>query len=111
MIENPEFTEARELIEQSERVLTSGYEDLLRKVQLMGQTSFRDSLRLDGELWNQCMSEWGQGPGYRDRVAERNSAWFGAGPRRQLERELQALIEREWSDVLERLTSLFDAAP
>jgi hypothetical protein len=111
MAQNPEYTEAQNLIDQAERVLITSYEDLLRKVQLMGQTSFREALRLDSELWNQCMNEWGRGAGYRDRVAEHNSTWFTQEPRLEMERELRTLIEREWGDALGKLTSLFEPAP
>jgi hypothetical protein len=111
MVQNPDYTEARNLIDQAERVLITSYEDLLRKVQLMGQTTFREALRLDGELWNQCMNEWGRGAGYRDRVAEHNSTWFTQEPRLEMERELRTLMEREWSDALGKLTSLFEPAP
>jgi len=108
MTGNPEYTEAQDLINQAERVLVSAYEELLRKVQLMGQTSFRDELKVDATFWLQCENEWGQGPGYRDRVTSHNSDWFDAEPRQELEAELQALIQREWKDALANLTSLFE---
>jgi transcriptional regulator with XRE-family HTH domain len=109
MAANPEYQEAQDLINQAERVLLVGYEDLLRKVQLMGQTSFREQLKIDSALWVQCEEEWGQGSGYRDRVAGHNRAWFDAEPRRELEKELWSLLEREWKEALAKLSSLFDA--
>ncbi len=105
---NPEYTEAQDLINQAERVLLAAYEELLRKVQLMGQTSFREELKVDSNFWLQCESEWGRGPGYRDRVTAHNSDWFNAVPRQQLENELHALIDREWKEALANLTSLFE---
>jgi transcriptional regulator with XRE-family HTH domain len=108
MIANPEYVEVQDLIAQAERVLILSYDDMLRKVQLMGQTSFRDELKVDGAFWNQCESEWGRGPGYRDRVTGRNSDWFKAEPRQTLENELRSLIEREWQAALANLTSLFE---
>lgn len=105
---NPEYTEAQDLINQAERTLLAAYEELLKKVHIMGHTSFRDELKLDAAFWIQCENEWGQGPGYRDRVKERNTDWFNAEPRQQLESELRSLIEREWKDALVKLTSLFD---
>lgn len=108
MVNNPEYQEANDLINQAERVLLGAYEDLLRKVQLMGQTSFRDALKLDSALWKECENEWGRGPGYRDRVTTHNSTWFSSEPRQELEKELFSLIQREWKTALERLTELFD---
>ncbi|MES9927683.1 MAG: helix-turn-helix transcriptional regulator [Candidatus Thiodiazotropha sp. 6PDIVS] len=108
MIGNPEYLEAQDLINQSERILLAAYDDLLRKVQIMGQTSFRDALKLDAELWTNCEDEWGQGPGYRDRVTAHNVKWFEADSQRELEKELQALIQRGWKMALNKLTTLFD---
>jgi len=108
MAANPDYVEAGEVIAQAERVLLAAYEELLRKVQLMGQTSFRDELKADAALWQRCESEWTKGKGYRDRVAAHNAAWFSADRRKALEVELQSLIEREWKSALEALTSLFE---
>lgn len=108
MVGNPEFVDAIDLINQAERVLIAAYEDMLRKVQLMGQTSFRDELKFDASFWAKCENEWGQGSGYRDRVTEHHTDWFMAEQRQQLEDELQQLMQREWGDVLNKLSALFD---
>lgn len=108
MAGNPEYMEAQDLINQAERVLLAAYEELLRKVQLMGQTSFRDELKLDNAFWLKCDNEWGQGAGYRDRVAGHSISWLKSEPRQELEQEILSLIEREWKDALDKLTSLFD---
>lgn len=107
MAANPEYVEAREVLAQAERVLQASFEELLRKVQIMGQTSFRDELRADTDLWRKCEGEWGQGPGYRDRVTSHNTDWFNDERRQTLEHELQALIDREWQSALSNLASLF----
>lgn len=109
MIGNPEeYQEAQDLINQAERVLLAAYDELLRKVQLMGQTSFRDALKLDTTLWRKCENEWGQGAGYRDRVTGHNEEWFKVESRQELEKELLVLIQREWKMALDNLTTLFD---
>jgi hypothetical protein len=105
---NPEYTEAKDLIQQASRVLDSAFEDLLRKAQIMGQTAFKEALKLDPSLWVHCEGEWGQGPGYRDRVARWNREWFGAEPRRDLEQELWEFVTREWGVALKRLSSLLE---
>lgn len=97
---------ALELIKQAQHLIGGAYEDLLRKVQLMGQTSFREPLKLDAAFWARCNAEWGQGGGYRDRVMAHNTVWFSDAARRQLERELHSLIEREWSEVIGRLEGI-----
>jgi transcriptional regulator with XRE-family HTH domain len=109
-----DYTEAKDLIQQARRVLESAFEDLLRKAQIMGQTAFKEALKLDPSLWLNCENEWGRGPGYRDRVASWNSEWFSAEPRRDLEQELWEVVTREWDGALKRLASMLEtdgAAP
>ncbi|MDC8786306.1 helix-turn-helix domain-containing protein [Roseateles koreensis] len=108
MAATPSYAEAADLLVQAERVLTVSYEELLRKVQLMGQTVFKDALKADPMLWQACMDEWGQGPGYKSRVAGHNRDWFNDGARRKLQDELQALIAREWTRALANVTALLE---
>jgi hypothetical protein len=108
LLGNPDYVDAVDLIQQAQRVLVASYEELLRKVQLMGQTSFRDELRVDALFWQVCEGEWGQGQGYRGRIEDRNRAWFEATPRQELEQEMQGLIEKEWAIALQRMTALFE---
>jgi hypothetical protein len=108
MEDNPEYAEAKGLVQQAQRVLESAFEDLLRKTQIMGQTAFKDALKLDPSLWTNCENEWGQGPGYRDRVAKWNELWFSAQARQDLEEELRDVVTREWSAALTRLSSLLE---
>jgi transcriptional regulator with XRE-family HTH domain len=106
MEDNPEHAEAKDLIQQARRVLESAFEDLLRKSQIMGQTAFKEALKLDPSLWANCENEWGHGPGYRDRVARWNQQWFSDERRQDLEREVWEVVKREWSIALKRLSSL-----
>ena len=106
MEENLEYAEAKDLIQQAQRVLESAFEDLLRRVQLRGRTAFKDALKHDRSLWVRCGGEWGRGSGYRDRVADTKERWFNATAQQEIERELFELIDRKWGVLLTRLSSL-----
>jgi transcriptional regulator with XRE-family HTH domain len=105
---NSDYKGAKDLTQQARRVLDTAFEDLLRKIQIMGQTLFKDALKLDPLFWWDCQKEWGQGPGYKVRITERNDTWFTGGERRELEKELWDVITREWNTVLSRLASLLE---
>ena len=105
---NPDYKEATELLQQARRVLDTAFEDLLRRAQIMGQTTFTDALKVDPLFWQACESEWGRGVGYKSRVSGRNQVWFCATPRQELERELWNVVMREWASAMKRLSSLLE---
>ncbi|MFD6802362.1 hypothetical protein ACFWCQ_28560, partial [Streptomyces cyaneofuscatus] len=102
--------EASELLSQAQQLMSTAYDELLRKVQLTGLTLYRDQLREDPEFWSNNAGEWGQGPGYINRVLCRNREWFQQSQRRDLEDQLAAVLEREWHTVLERVEAIFGQA-
>lgn len=106
MAATPDLVEAKEMIAQAERLLQASYEEMKMKVQIMGQTSFRDQLKLDKEFWGKCQGE--RGNGYRDRIAKYSMDWFSQDDRLKLENELIAMIQREWDSALARISALLE---
>ncbi|MET9439402.1 helix-turn-helix transcriptional regulator [Streptomyces sp. NPDC006610] len=100
--------EAKELLSQARQLMSKAYDDLLRKVQLAGLTYYRDQLREDSAFWSDNVDEWGRGPGYLHRVLRRNREWFQQPQRRDIETQLNVVLEREWSTALKRVEAIFE---
>ena len=45
MAATSDFVDARDLVAQAERTLQNGYDEMLQKTQLMGQTAYGEELR------------------------------------------------------------------
>jgi hypothetical protein len=100
--------EAAELLGQADRLMIRTYEDLLKKMQLAGITLYRDQLQQDQIHWMELSQEWGGGPGYRERVVNRQDAWFDQQSRIDIESEIRTVLDREWKTVLGRVASIFE---
>ena len=108
MVGNPEYEKVQDFLNQAERVLLEASEDLLRKVQIIGQILFGAELKGDSNFWSQCRGEWGQGPGYKNRVIKHNMDWFESEKTVSIQATLWRLIEQEWTMGLSRMTALLE---
>ena len=59
--------EAAELVAHAERLMASSYDEALQRMQIAGSTLWKESF-IGAQLWSLCEAEWGQGPGYKQRV-------------------------------------------
>lgn len=100
---NPDFSGAESLIAQCEQVLNTAYDQILRKMQLSGESLFDDEMKRDREYWLNCSNEWGQGSGYRDRVTTRSEQWFDDASHQAIGNEVRGLIAIEWEEALARV--------
>lgn len=108
LLENQEFASAHNLIRQVVSQLENATDDLLKKMQLAGRTAFANDLAADRDFWQRCIVEWGQGPGYRDRVTGHNTTWFVA-PEHLPEHEfVRQMILSEWGRIIERMDQLLE---
>lgn len=101
-----EYIDAQDFIKQAENILSSAFDELLRKIEETGKTYFSDELISEDALWRKCEAEYGQG--YRNRVVQHNNDWFKDERRKRLEQDIYAFIEREWKLVLNKVSALIE---
>jgi hypothetical protein len=100
--------EAAELLAQASRLMSQSYEDLLKKIQLAGVTLYRAQLQLAQTLWLDLGNQWGQGSGYKERIASRQASWFNEPCQMRVEDEIQTVLRREWKLVVDRVAAILD---
>src|SRR5256885_16853233 len=61
---------------RSIRSVEAGFDAVIRKAQLVGESVHADEMRGDSDFWRDCSSQWGLGKGYRERINVRNHDWF-----------------------------------
>ena len=107
LLQDDHLEEAVGLLRQARRVVDAGSESLLKKCQIEGKGIHVQDMKPSTELWDGCDSEWGRGPGYRDRVSGRHQDWFDDDTR-GYKRLIQKLIEKEWQIILARLSAILE---
>lgn len=108
LLHDDQFEEAHDLVQQAVRILEGGFDSLVRKAQLVGQSIHADEMRGDATFWQELGQEWGRGSGYRDRINRHNQEWFVEGHQGAADRRVIKLVREEWvaavSSVRELLT-------
>ena len=107
LLQDPELENALGLVQQARRIFDSGIESLLQKSRLLGTEIHTKDMKSDTPFWVRCDDEWGKGPGYRDRVSDHHKKWFDSSNNIHQAGE-QALIEREWQQILNRISAILE---
>lgn len=96
---------AKHSIEQIWAVARASREGFLAAAQRCGMETYREPLT-KATVWSQCVSEWGRGPGFKNRIVRHLLKWFEEQHpelKERLENRLIALWERS---VIEPLMEL-----
>lgn len=111
LLQDDELEPAFGLIRQARRILEDGVESLLRSSELLGSRIYIQHLKPDSAFWKWCDDQWGRGLvdglRYRDRLAQHHRTWF-SGDGRDFQALMQDLAEREWRQILARLSAILD---
>ncbi len=106
LLDDEQFSNAHDLIRQTVRALESGFDGMVRKAQLVGQSIHADEMRADGQFWQEQAQEWGRGPGYRDRINSRNRKWFQDGRHGEADARVGKLVREGWRQTVGSMREL-----
>jgi transcriptional regulator with XRE-family HTH domain len=111
LLRDEQLADAHDLVRQALRALGEGFDGLIRKVQLVGESIHADELSIDAEFWRDCEREWGRGvPRYRDRINARNKHWFEERHGLDADRRVCAVINEEWKNAIATVNQLMREA-
>ena len=106
MLQQDGLADGHDLVRQALRALEDGFDGLVRKVQLVGQSVHADELSGDAEFWRDCEREWGRGSGYRVRVNRRNMGWFETRVGKDVDARVSRVIQQEWANAIASVEQL-----
>jgi transcriptional regulator with XRE-family HTH domain len=106
ILQDSDLSDAHEFVQQAVHLLESSTDAFLKRTQLAGQSAFTEDLGNDQDFWTDCMSEWGAGPGYRDRVTNRNGDWFSDPTHQGPHEFVRNMIVAGWEQIMDDLRRL-----
>jgi transcriptional regulator with XRE-family HTH domain len=104
LLQDDEMADAFDLIRQCLRATEAGFDKMVRKVQLVGQSIHADEMRLDVAFWQACECE--RGRGYRDRIKEKNNSWFSDANMGEGDKRVVSLIQEAWDETIASVRAL-----
>lgn len=79
---------------------------LFENASFLGRKAFEDQMKNDGPFWAEQQGEWGQGSGYKMRVAQGTENWFHEHNPSPVEADMQRQIMNRWSEFIRGIEAL-----
>jgi hypothetical protein len=106
LLDDDQFADAHDLVRQTVRLLEDGFDNIVRKAQLVGQSIHADEMSADATFWHDCGQEWGRGGGYRDRINDHNRGWFEVAHQGDADARVVQLISENWGEAIATVREL-----
>ena len=105
LLKTPGLEAAHNLVTQSISIINTGAHTFYEDCSLLGRAIYANHVEGAFGLWQDCGGEWGQGPGYRDRVHKHHVEWF-ADNRSKIDSYANPVIEAKWQGLLARVSAI-----
>jgi hypothetical protein len=109
LLDDDELADAHDLIRQTVRYLEDGFDTVVRKAQLVGQSIHADDMTGDAPFWEGCRQEWGQGShsgGYRVRINRHNVQWFDTPQGSNADTRVIEVVTQTWDEAVTAVRKL-----
>ena len=106
LLQDDQYADAHGLVQQTVRAVETGFDAVIRKAQLVGESVHADEMRPDADFWRNCGNEWGRGKGYRDRINGRNEEWFENQHAGDADARVLASVTEAWDEAMASVRQL-----
>src|SRR6266568_933252 len=104
VMDDDQLAEAHDLARQTVRALDDSFDNIVRTVQLIGESVQTDELSEDFVFWRDCSRESGRG--YKERINGHNRRWFEEQHQGEAEARVVEAVEHKWSEAIESVRGL-----
>lgn len=102
----PELKAAHPFIRQLLHAVNERMEQLYEAAASMGRNAYEGTLKGDDIFWTEQKSEWGQGSGYKNRIAQGTEGWFHNHSPASREAQIQQRVMHDWNEIITQVESL-----
>jgi len=103
-----ELKAAHPFIQQLSLAVSERMEHLYEAAASNGRNAYEDKLKADSPFWGCQQSEWGQGPGYKGRIAQGTEGWFSRHSPTSMDAQIQWQVMKEWNELIATVESLLE---
>lgn len=96
MLAQNELQPAYALLKQLKYTTEKRLDDIYQQTFAKGRAVYENKLTTDNVLWSELYSEWGQGSGYKGRVAKGSQSWFQHGKYPDIELSVTKVAVEKW---------------
>ena len=101
-----ELKAAHPFIRQLLHAVNERMEHLYAAAASMGRNAYEGTMKVDFPFWGDQQSEWGQGPGYKSRIARGTEGWFHQHSPASTDAKIQQQVMKEWNELITTVESL-----
>ncbi|MDO6565062.1 hypothetical protein Q4488_16900 [Amphritea sp. 1_MG-2023] len=106
LLKRESLMHVRHTVRQLSNTLDKRLGNILNTAYQLSIELYRAKLKTELNYWDQAAKRWGQGGGYRSRVADDTKAMFSSTLARKIESEVNQELEKLWSDTVIELKEL-----
>ncbi|GIU15854.1 hypothetical protein TUM4261_33510 [Shewanella sp. c952] len=106
MLSNNRLQPAYMLLEQIKNTTDLRLKKLRNVAYLLGRSAYQSELEKDTEFWKLLNSQWGKGPGYKQRVASNTNEWFLNVNYSEIELKVVREVALLWDEYVHEIKSI-----